>query len=306
MKLNEEGKNELQNRILELLMKVPEGKRIRIEKELLEELLFQTVIYDKKNKKSFKLPIWTGTFLEKIDLSEVSFEDVSWDILAGVSEEDKAMRLFDDDIKETYHIENAWRPDIIYANTNANIDFTKSWEYKTFQEIKLCDCDFSNTDLSSNDMSHFTYAYNCNFSNTGLKLPDLNQGATFKIYNSTLDGLDLSHYTVDILSLLDDTGCFNDNCSFSGTSLHIVNLSKSTLLNASPENSQLYLTVLKSMFVDGYFDGCYINGLYIRPLEEKRRTAAQLKIAYEKFKSLLIDSTLDDIKHQITTLERKK
>ena len=74
MKLNESAKKELRANIEEQLKQVPDGQRVHLDKELLEDLIF----FKGKNKdgRVIKVPVWTGHFLRKIDLSEISFENV--------------------------------------------------------------------------------------------------------------------------------------------------------------------------------------------------------------------------------------
>lgn len=63
------------------MRRVPAGKRVIIDKELLEELIFEP---DPDNPQEAKIPIWTGTFLSKIDLSGISFDNVNFNsCLAG-------------------------------------------------------------------------------------------------------------------------------------------------------------------------------------------------------------------------------
>ena len=81
MKLNKQGREELRKKIEEQLQNVPEGQRVHLDKELLEELLFETITYNKNTNEKLKLPVWSGDFLRKIDLSEVSFEDVAWTLV---------------------------------------------------------------------------------------------------------------------------------------------------------------------------------------------------------------------------------
>ena len=81
MQLNKQSKNELRKRIVEQLKEVPKGQKIKLDKELLEYLLFEVITLDKTTDTKVKLPIWSGEFLKKIDLSQVDFTNVSWCIL---------------------------------------------------------------------------------------------------------------------------------------------------------------------------------------------------------------------------------
>ena len=72
MKLNLEGRKELRKYVEEFLAKVPEGKRVKINDDVLQTLLFETIIIP-YNEDKVKIPVWSGSFLRKIDLSKVSF-----------------------------------------------------------------------------------------------------------------------------------------------------------------------------------------------------------------------------------------
>lgn len=41
-------------------------------------LLFDTYTCNKEKEIKIKLPVWSGEFLQKLDLSQVDFEDVFW------------------------------------------------------------------------------------------------------------------------------------------------------------------------------------------------------------------------------------
>ena len=62
MKLNHQDKTELRISAETILSDVKKGNRIHIGKEILEELLFDTIVYNKKEKKTLKLPVWSGFF----------------------------------------------------------------------------------------------------------------------------------------------------------------------------------------------------------------------------------------------------
>ena len=90
MKLNKKDKDEFRNKIIELLKEVPEGQLVQIDKDILEGLLFETITVSEENNIQAKLPIWSGEFLSKIDLSQVDFTNVSWSLIN--------FKLTDDDI----------------------------------------------------------------------------------------------------------------------------------------------------------------------------------------------------------------
>ena len=83
-RLSKESRNRIRRVIIEQLKEVPEGERIKLDIKLLDNLIFFKY-YDKEIDTQIKIPIWTGEFLRKLDLSELSFENANLD----VSEYDK-------------------------------------------------------------------------------------------------------------------------------------------------------------------------------------------------------------------------
>jgi hypothetical protein len=82
MKLCRKDRDELRDEVVKLLNNVPFGKRISLDKDLLDELLFEEVLLNKETGVKMKIPVWSGVFLRKLDLSDVNFDDVSWSFLA--------------------------------------------------------------------------------------------------------------------------------------------------------------------------------------------------------------------------------
>ena len=226
-------------------------------------------------------------------MSEVSFDNVSWYVFGGVSKDDEEYYLFDEDVRKKYYA--FFERTVSYINTNAKIDFTESWEYKNFQEIKIGCCKFSGTDLSFNDMSHHLYAAYCDLDNTGLKIVD---NKSLKIHRSTLDGLDLSCFTIDALDFFNDNAIFDSYCTFRNTGLRITNLSR--------DLGDSILADFKQIREKGSLDGCFINGHYIHSEDAKKEIAFRKRKEYEKYKTLLMGNILKDIKDQVAILEKKK
>ena len=85
MRLSEKDRYAFRERIEVMLRKVPEGQRIKLDKDLLEDLLFVKKTVNEEKDIMVKLPVWSGKFLRKIDLSEVSFDNVSWTMLDNIT-----------------------------------------------------------------------------------------------------------------------------------------------------------------------------------------------------------------------------
>lgn len=181
MRLNEQEKNVLRKNIEETIkrrieqtdLKELESEKIYLDKELLEQLLFNTMTIELDSSYGFyygkkvqaKTISWRGLYLKYIDLSEVSFDDVIWE---------------NNNLSET----------------NAYIDFRKSFSVKWRKPLVLHNCSFRGVDLSNNVIDYNCCIDDCNLSNTGLKL-DLNSKCIMTIKNSDLRGLDLSKYVVN-------------------------------------------------------------------------------------------------------------
>lgn len=125
MKLNQKDLNELRNEIEKQLEQIPEGSKIKIEKQLLEQLIFNTGKSEEGTP--YKAIVWSGPFLRKIDLSKLSFDNVTWDR--------------DDVAYSKVRLATHFKYIIDLSNTNAKIDFSKSFKVK--ETIK------NNKDISS-------------------------------------------------------------------------------------------------------------------------------------------------------------
>lgn len=262
MKLNKKSKKELRKLIKKELKNVPNGNRIHLEKGLLEQLLFNEY-------EGIRLPLWSGEFLSKIDLSEISFEDVSWGFLAEenyeidyeefLSGEEKFDKIMSQNKQKTYIIN--------YTNTNANIDFTKSWEYKNYEEIIISNINFSGTDLSKNDMSSISECWNSNLSNTGIIIPK-NSNKIMFFESTNLEGIDLSTYEINATDYIRDCAKHFVNCNLKNTGIKIIDKATKDLqdYNYEYKNYKLSESQIFEFHEDirqGKYDGCYINGKLI-------------------------------------------
>lgn len=301
MKLSAKEKKDFRKQIEDKLVSVPEGQRISLPKEILEELLFDVIQFRDKKIPSIKVPVWSGSFLSKLNLSmDGLFENVSWyindkarfaDIFFGSHGEDldKKMGTLSDELfeytKQHYREKNT----VVYSNTNANIDFRESWEAKMTGIIYISNCDFRGTDLSK-IIENIIYIDESDMRNTGIKLFPGKVGVT----DSNLEGVDLSAFEVDLKDML---GCdIFFNCNLKNTGIRINNFSQEVVEYFTDPGD------IKSQFENGYFDGCYINGLLIKSKEEQQKIAQQMRNKY-KHDDLII-STLSDIDDQINKMKK--
>lgn len=305
----EEKKNIERNKLLKFLERVPEGKKVVIDSELLDYLIFTTnyaiaynvddccevsyssklipthIDYDKdgnivilddgslSNKINLndvndikrkgikaKIPVWTGSFLRKIDLSEIDFDNVVWSpeslsdlgIIWGfdMGDIDYYLHSFNVDCILSDSSETRF---VDFSGTNAKIDFSHSFDAKAFQGINsIINCNLSGIDLSSSHGESITYVLNSDLHDTGFEI----NHSIFSANNSNLSGLDMN----GMISLY---SCGDINAS-----------SYSTLIsNSNVANTGLYIDVLTEdkkginpeldLFADnierGFFTNCKLH-----------------------------------------------
>ena len=293
MKLNIKGRIILRKYIEEILKEIPEGKKIRIDKEILEILLFEKVIVNKKTKEFFKLPIWSGEFLSKIDLSEICFENVSWSLLGEEEEkikeknqkikdfinkkeniiEEKSNEIIEGKKKKPkqerkeYQNNLYYKRFINYSNTNAKIDFKKSIEYKVFKKVEINYCDFSKTDLSNNELEQYSIN-NSYLDNTGIKFNKLNLE---EIKDTRITNLDLSNFSLSVIEIL----VLFKNRKYSETA----NLKNTKIKIYYDRRHSIYtLYEIEKIIKNGKLNGCTINGEEIvnNKIIKPKETTSQL------------------------------
>lgn len=301
MKLDKQVKDEIRKQIEAKLQEVPEGKRIHLDRNLLEQLLFN-VLYARDESIILKTPVWSGEFLSKIDLSEISFEDVSWYISSGNA--DVFFWSNDDALKEKLgkhyeivdqYIDNYCSDeviDVVYCNTNADIDFKKSWEYKTVGLVYITNCNFNGTNLSKNRLSLYNVSHS-DLRNTGIQiLPE----ETYVEYTN-LEGVNLSTFEIDFKDMVDN--CTFTGCNLKNTGIRISNFSEEVIKNAQTVVPEYYAADLKEQLKNGEFDGCYINGVLIKSEEERKNIFEQIRMKYKTLSEEILENTISDIDEQI-------
>lgn len=253
IKLNLEGRNEVRTLLVERLKDSnfsPEN-RVKLDDLVdLEEILFEKIVYTRKDGKKdiIKLPVWFGSFLSKIDLSQVSFEDVSWSMLRPKSA--KAYLLLDAENEEEleerfFYLQPGGK--INYENTNAVIYFSKSWEAKHTSNHTICirNCDFSCTSLRNNRSRYAYNAYNSDFSFTEIDFP-FNQDHRF--VNCNLEELDFHNRIIKP----DELFTYFKECNLKNTDINILIDDPKSLNN---ELRKYIIEQIDSQFLNG----CYIN-----------------------------------------------
>lgn len=328
MKLNKEGKNELRKIIEEQLKEVPEGKRIHLDKELLESLIFDTFpekINDQWGDNAgkcvkVKYIVWSGNFLSKIDLSEVSFDDVMWHLDYDPD------KYFIEGTK--YHYDGIESVDL--SNTNAIILFDESFDWKYIGCLFISNCNFANVDLSYSQIICDSSINNCDFSNTDIGI-DFGEITDSVISNTDLSANDFGQYEVDELYFLSSDNCFINNCNLINTGLNIKTTEipddiidaykiledKTRLLSADEavilrDKVDKYLNeihaqqVIGEQVALGRLNGCYINDKKILSKDENQKIAQEKLTEYEKYKQQMFESVLKSIKLQKRKMKERK
>lgn len=132
MKLSQKDREELRQRIADKITdsEIPSPKKLNLSKDLLEMLLFETC--ETKEGESYKFLVWTGPFLEKIDLKGISFARVVWHPSTDTFNKFK-LTAEKREYLEYVYVRNVNNNDyhIYLANTNVRLNFLTSYEKNT-------------------------------------------------------------------------------------------------------------------------------------------------------------------------------
>lgn len=306
MKLNKQGKDELRAKVSEKLKNVPSGQRIHLEKELLEELLFDNCVLNKEKNIVVKVPIWSGNFLSKLDLSEVSFENVAWSLITYKEVEgshfcEKADAEMWEKISNGIYqlLDEDKQEQINYSNTNAHIDFKQSIEYKLWKVILINCVDFSGTDLSQFNVDVASHIDGTNLSNTNFPISTIIKDPNkHYFHHDDLTGLDLSMININLYELINDDLDINDECIFTNTGLNIT-YNAEQFNTLKPDRKEIYLDIIRKLISSGKIDGCFLNGKLLKSKEEREKISKQQQSNYEKYKQDIFSNILGTIDEQI-------
>ena len=194
---SDKDRQNLLEEIGEKLKTLPAGERLHIEKERLEGLIFDEPYNE------HKVIVYSGSLLSRIDLSEVSFDRVVWNL----------------------------HKDIDLSNTNAKINFSKS--KSPDGSFSINKSNLANVDLSSNILSGKFKLFMCDLSNSGLKI-DFSDRSEFNINHVNLSGNDFSGWTINGKVFEGEGNSYIVDCNLRNTRLNIIadyNLEGSLLEN---------------------------------------------------------------------------
>lgn len=230
--------------------------RIKIEKEKLEKLLFETYKCKIENMEiTLKFPIWTGSFLRKIDLSEINFNDDKESNVYYIFDANAYALFTRDDIskfksfREKYILGKKYSID--FSGTNAVFDFSKMFlAKKLIPNINLRDCNFDSINLKNSNLSDLfnrVSVSNCNFKNTYAEI-DINLIMNNLVRNCNFINLKFENKHIDINEYeCSNTSFFTNN--FSGSGLYI---------NAD------YTSEIGNAIKEGRLNGCVVNNKKIK------------------------------------------
>jgi len=216
----------------EELSKVPEGQKIHKDKFLLESLIFE----EGKTKRI----AWSGPFLRKLDLSEVSFDNVIW-----YNFEDKPVDL---------------------SGTNVNINFLHSWNGVNGSDIIIHNCNLSGVDLSKSHTEYVHQIINSDLSHTNATL-DMgcfwdwaDQEKDNRMYsNSNFEGIDLSDEALDARYMNMSRYCAWNN-NFKNTGVTIMDSLHYSLVDVSEYDIEMFSAFYQSLR-KGFLDGCKMGSI---------------------------------------------
>ena len=166
----------------------------------------------------FKIPVWTGSFLKKIDLSGISFENVIWDT-SIISNNQMMIMLTDPNYMNMINTSDSVIKD--FSDTNAQIDFSLSFQAKAFIGVNsVANCNFKGVDLTGAKTDFITNMRSVNVSDTGF-VANLEE---FEAIDCDLSGVNLSNHVIYFVQ--DENANLDpyriNNCVVRNTELNII------------------------------------------------------------------------------------
>lgn len=279
MKFNKEARDMLRkavndeiNRLKSTIEHKDKFKRLIVDKDWIDDLLFDKHV--DKDGKVYKTIGYTYDNLRYIDLSEVNFENVSFDFRNyGVDQ-----KLSEKEKDEVI---------LNFRGTNARIEFMKTYEVRKYKQLNLSNISFAGVDLSNNNsidehgvsVFHNAIVVNCDLTHTGLMI------ATPEVHftNSKLYGLDLSK----IKMYPDDVSSSFKNCDLRETGL---NIKIDDIV--SPET-------IREVVANPMYEGCRAGKAMLKSNQVKGERAAEIYYDFEAWRNAMIDDILYDLNKQV-------
>jgi len=298
MNLNLEGRKKLREEVKGLLDTIPRKKKIQLPKEVLEQILFETV-FDASDNKSYKIPAWSGKFLRKLDLSQIDFSDVEWHIDSiGIGARPKIERIFDDPELFGPNHEGPLRKDFVidYSRTNALINFTGR------NCLWISNCNFRGTKVDTGDGKFDDIDIsNSDLSDSNLLLEGDLEEIGAQIHDSSFENCNLGQAKLSMETFVyGGTEPSIKNCNFRNSGLQISY--KGSEMSIDGET----LKALAQTNLSNNWIGCYLNGRLIEPpkSEEKIEYEKQIILGeYAAYEAATISGVLEQIRGQVSNSE---
>ena len=305
MLIPKERLTEIRKKVEKQLSQVPEGQKIKLPKETLEILIFDnyvaemesySIIHDYlKERVPFKMIAWDMKNYDKLDLSEVSFDNVYWG-------DERILDCTESIRPKLTAGELKFRPIINLSNTNAKIDFSKAipiiiktgrYKNKYYNVRIIYRYNFNNTDLSNNLLNHgFVLKYSL--------LGNTNINIDFDNYYFVIDFTDLSNVDLSNNTVTKKVFSTNEDEPQIYISHSVL---RNTGLNITLPSYQVIKTndVLNSMILSGNLKGCYINGRVVGTTSKEEREVKKQQLIEElvEYQTKFEDSITDSIQKQL-------
>lgn len=320
MKLNYKGRENLRSAVRTYIASQDcdlFGKKIKLDKETIESLLFEEVVINPIKGIKVKLPVFSGNCLQCIDLSEVSFEDVSWGLL-GENDSDyfgilstlclengadkKAIARIGELRRAQIAKKGQAKYGVEYTYTNAVIDLSKSFEAKRGNCVNISSCFFAHNDnMVPNSLDHVA-KLNIADSNVSMPIP---KNIILTAVDSDLNGTDLSTKIIDGYDYIAyGYGIIKENDkarhdALGGCNIRETGISIELVPGKFKQAEQSDKLLAKLCFVySNQWRGCYVNNKLDRSQKESAIRREELKNAYDDYEKTYIEGILDTIKKQ--------
>ena len=272
-KFNKNGIEKLRYQLVVALAGKTFDKKIKLPKKIMEMILFDRTVRDGNTIKSIALH---GDIAKLFDYSEIDFENVSLDCKENV---------------EKNHV-------VVSLNETANIDFSKTYEYKKDNQLVASYIDLRGVKLESKDMQALTKENIATFTRVNLEDADIqmNEYVNAFFFECNLTDVFLGSIQLD----LNSKNCvFNDKLKFVDCNLRNTGVNLVDYESCTSED-------FKKVYTDNNYFGCYVNGKLIKSFEDIEETKKDILLKYDKYSTNIINKTLSLVKKQIREKDAKQ
>lgn len=223
MRLNKNSRHELREHIYQKLKDIPNGIRIKIPRNVLEIVLFET-IESSIDKKTKKILAFDYKYLGKIDLSEITLDNVVispndiWlerEELSG-----KSLVELSPFVNAEYDMLQAFAENPILFDVNCDLN------PQTIPGKNLISLSFEGMDMSKYSFDNVNLRFtNLKNTNANINLQKINDGE----FSGELMGCDFEN--TNLYGIIDDSTYEIYDCNFKGTNITVKTLKNSRYCN---------------------------------------------------------------------------